>query len=246
MATINKYKLWCNDEKKYVYIWNDDEPIVCPNVNTHSINIDSISIEESISEAKVIIDEESSNKTGGHFRVESQNFVAKANTTTNHDFSYPIKLGVLVIEVPTEDNQKGDIMSCLMAPETVVGTLSKDAEIGDNIFNVSQTVTDNVKIGYFIHLNNEDVGQVLNIDKANGTITTENKCKTQFSASSPTLVKMTVCFMRDWEIGRSWLYNFGNSKIGASVADENTPVRIVYKNNSNEDKRIRTTFEILY
>ncbi len=250
MTTINNYKLWCNDESAYVYVWNNEDPTVCPNVNTHSINVSSISIIENVDENEVIINEEPSNKTGGHFRVVSQAFDAPASVTTTYDFSYPIKMGVLAIEVPTNDNQEGDVMTCVIAPNTNVGAITADVIIGQTVLNVSQTVTDNVDIGYYITItdgtNTDELEQVISIDKANGTITVETATINAFLASTPTYIQVTMCYMHEWEIGRSWVYEFGSSKIGASVADENTIVRIIYKNNTAEQKRVRVTFEVLY
>jgi len=249
MSTVNNYKLWCNDENIYVYTWNDEEPTVCPNVNTHSINTESISIEESVTENKIIIDEESAHKTGGFFKVVSQAFDALPNATTTYDFSYPIKMGVLAIKVPTNANQEGDIMSFCLAPNTIIGTVTEAVSISQTVLNVSQTVIDNIALGFYATItdfsSSDELGQVINIDKAQSTITVEIGTESSFSASG-TYIQITVSFMDKWEIGRAWVYTFGDSKIGASVADENVGARITYVNNSSEQKRVRVIFEAMY
>jgi len=249
MSTVNNYKLWCNDENAYVYTWNDEEPTVCPNVNTHSINIESISIEDSITEDKVIIDEESAHKTGGFFKIVSQAFDALPNATTTYDFSYPIKMGVLAIKVPTNANQEGDIMSFCVGHNTTIGTVTEAVSISQTVFNVSQTVIDNASLGFYATItdfsSSDNLGQIINIDKATSTITVETGTESSFSASG-TYIQVTVSFMDKWEIGRAWVYEFGDSKIGASVADENVSARITYVNNSSEQKRVRAIFEAMY
>jgi hypothetical protein len=37
-----KYRVWCNTESDYVYVWADSPPSECPNNHTHSINTDNI------------------------------------------------------------------------------------------------------------------------------------------------------------------------------------------------------------
>lgn len=249
MSTVYYYKLWCNDENAYVYVWDTQEPTVCPNVNTHSINLESISIEDSVSEEKVIINEESANKTGGYFKIESQAFDAPPNTITTYDFSYPIKMGVLAIKVPTNDNQEGDIMSVFLAPNTTIGVITSDANIGDTILNVSQTVINNIALGFYVNItdfvNSDELNRVIGINKVNNTITVETPVQTGFTASG-TYVQISINYMDKWEIGRGWVYEFGDSKIGASVADENVPARVIYENKTNETKRVRIAFEAMY
>jgi hypothetical protein len=65
MTTVNRYKIWCNTENDYVYDWNDTEPTTCPNDTGHSIDAESISIVEHVSETHVILDEVS--KTTDNF-----------------------------------------------------------------------------------------------------------------------------------------------------------------------------------
>lgn len=51
--TVNRYRLYCNTESAYVYSWNTIVPIVCPNVNTHSIDTTTITIIDSASNSNI-------------------------------------------------------------------------------------------------------------------------------------------------------------------------------------------------
>ena len=46
MSLVSKYRVWCETEGKYVYTWSEEEPTVCPNNNTHTIDTDLTSVEE--------------------------------------------------------------------------------------------------------------------------------------------------------------------------------------------------------
>lgn len=48
MADIYKYRIWCNTESTWVTGWYKEEPTVCPNNNTHSIDTDKTSITDII------------------------------------------------------------------------------------------------------------------------------------------------------------------------------------------------------
>ena len=54
-----KWQIWCVTEQAYVYIWNTIQPTSCPNdvpgETAHTINVDSISIVETMHSSDVVI-----------------------------------------------------------------------------------------------------------------------------------------------------------------------------------------------
>lgn len=50
MTTVNRYRIFCNTENAYVYTWDTSPPTSCPNNNTHTVDLDSVTLIESISE----------------------------------------------------------------------------------------------------------------------------------------------------------------------------------------------------
>jgi hypothetical protein len=51
---LNQYRVWCNVEAAYVYVWANVEPVVCPNNNAHAIDTNSTTIIESLNPEKII------------------------------------------------------------------------------------------------------------------------------------------------------------------------------------------------
>ena len=45
---LNKYRLWCNFESNFFYVWDDTIPIKCPNDGAHIIDPSSITLIESV------------------------------------------------------------------------------------------------------------------------------------------------------------------------------------------------------
>ncbi len=42
MTTLYQYRVWCETENSWVYLWDKETPTVCPNNNAHTINTDKI------------------------------------------------------------------------------------------------------------------------------------------------------------------------------------------------------------
>lgn len=55
MHEVYKYRIFCETEQTNLYVWGTVPPTVCPNVNTHTININSIVIIENISTSQTTI-----------------------------------------------------------------------------------------------------------------------------------------------------------------------------------------------
>lgn len=47
MTTVNKYRVWCNVDSKYEYVWAETEPTTCP-VLGHEIDTDVTTIVDSV------------------------------------------------------------------------------------------------------------------------------------------------------------------------------------------------------
>jgi len=52
---INKYRFYCNTEATYKYVWSETPPTTCPTSNVHSIDTNSLTILDNITEAASII-----------------------------------------------------------------------------------------------------------------------------------------------------------------------------------------------
>lgn len=116
---------------------------------------------------------------------------------------------------------------------------------------VSQTVSDNVMVGYYIKLTNgvntNDFGRVIKVDKNNHCIYVENNAVNSFAAASPTYVLLTVYAIKDYEIGKPWSYDIGQGKIGGSYIPADTKIHISYTNlSATDDKVLYGSIELLY
>jgi len=169
--------------------------------------------------------------TGSGYLFESANV---ENYTTVGTFAQKKDIGVLSMHYVSSESNNGDGLEFQVYPIEVVGALTANLSTGGTILNVSQTVVDNIKVGFLCRLTNgaitECMGEVLNVDTVNNQITIEKPSLNNFLASSPTYVMLTVRTGITPDIGNPGMRNPGIDKIGASFIAKNKSVRVCYNN----------------
>ena len=252
MATLYKYALTCSDESVTKHVWRsegDPVPTKCPDDTSHTIVSSSIRIVDKRENNKVVVQEEEV-PTGGNFRIESVTFDIPAGQTHAENKSWNYNVSVLDVFYVSTSDHVGDNIEIIVAPDTTIGVITANVDIGDTVINVSQTVIDYTMVGYNINLNdgvnNDNLGPVTSIDKDNLTITCTNPTTNAFSAVSPTYVVQNIYMLRDFEIGPPFHIPIGDGKIGGSSIPAGTVVRVNYTNNGIVTKRFVPYIEYLY
>ena len=245
---VYKYRVYCTIENVSVEIWSDSEPIVCPNNNTHAIDITKTSIIDEVQEKEVRIKEETT-KTGGSYKCDIKKISAPgpAGTVTKTIFTWPMPMSILSVTFVSKDEHKDDELEGIGADQVTVGVITEGISIGDTVIKVSDTAFKVLKLGYFVNLddgaNNNDLGRVTAKNIITNEITCEKAATNAFNATS--LVKMTVK-MAEMILGHPWEYVIGDTKIGGSYVPANSPMIIKYKNNGLTTKELYLEIEYLY
>lgn len=249
MAILYKHRIYCSTDSKYEYIWLETEthPEVCPTNTAHTINPALSSIVERKDQNLIRVMEEES-PTGGNFKCETIAFNAEASSTTTYNAQFPFDISILAVYMVTTNDQVGDTMEVIVAPNTTVGVVTSEVSASDTVISVSSTVLDNIYKGYKVTItdgvNTNSLGYVLAKDPVAGTITVQTGAVNSFAVGS--LIKISVYYVENYEFGPAWEYVIGESKIGASKLPANKIVRINYTNNGNAQKRIVIKLEYLY
>lgn len=188
----------------------------------------------------VVIDEEIGGSTGGRYGIMTM-VIDIDNDTTNtlgwyvEEKSFPYPVTIIGGQCKIRPEQMGDLSRFVIAPDTIIGTLTADA-VATSTLSVGQTVIDNGFVGVEITLDdspgdpddNEVLGRVISIDPIGLTITVEAANVETFSASSPTYVKMSGV-MADLELFESNV-QMGFDRIGARTPlPAGTVIRMEYK-----------------
>lgn len=251
--TVYYYKIWCNTDSQYEYVWAEDEPTACPVNNSHSVDLSSISIGDTVSTERVKIIEENIS-TGENYMCECHTitYATGAGSVTATDFSWPFPISVLDLQLVTRTENIQDEIQVCVAPDTIVGIIAADAATGATGAVVSSTVIDNSMIGYYVSITDgvslHECGRIVSVDSANSKISWETPTIINFAAASPTYVRLTVYVVNDYSIGPPSRYVVGEGKIGGSHVPANTTVRVLLTNTdgSQETKLLSTQIEYLY
>ena len=249
MADVYYYRLKCITEDDLVYVWNTEAPIVCPNDNTHTIDVNSITKINSVSSDIVEIKEETI-PTGGNYKAETVIINTNANETSITDKTWIIPINMFAVYFITTTEHDGDNLIVEIAPDTIIGAITSDVNVNDTIIHVNDTVLDNLYIGYHVKLddltNSDDCGMVTHIDKINKTITINTPTTQTFSISTPTYIRQTIRMIDNFELSPSTKYSLGTTTIGGSYVPTGIIARVKYVNNSSNPKKLRINVEYLY
>jgi hypothetical protein len=253
MSSIHEYRIYCEDEdltfQEFGYD-GDPAPTQCPNNGSHNVDIsiaNTVSSQQSeIINEVVIAEEDPSDKTGGHFLAFGVDMSIPAGAIgdiTEQDISFPNKRGMLSAHIHVDPAWVGDVVSLHAVPNTLIGAITAIANNGDKIFSVQQSVINNLQLGYRVNIDGEDLGECVDIDDTNNTITTQNASS---GCNAGSLVKFTVVYADNLKMVSGSTIHVGESKIGASILPANKVIRLIYKNNSTDAKEFHFHFEMLY
>lgn len=194
--------------------------------------------------SEVLIQEENV-KTGGRFQAKGVQLGIPATTGwTEIDVSWPIAVSLLSAAIQGEAANQDDEGEVLVGPDTIIGTITANIVVDDTTIFVSQSVIDNIEVGYWVKINSEDFGRCLAVDKVNLTIDVENAAVGTHTAGD--YVKQTVKLGYELSFGSNGIDCVGESKIGGSYIPANTVIRVRHNNISATAKNFNVRFEYLY
>lgn len=190
--------------------------------------------------------------TGGNFCSES--FVVDVLAEIGKYekvVSFPFDINIIRGSFNDMPEFKGDNIELCIAPDTVVGAITQDASIGDTVLNVSQTVIDNVKVGYYLAIfdgtNEDNLGRIISIDKTASTVTVQTALVSSFTAATPSYVKITI-FM----VPFAYLEGSGNNinfegSVKSSFIPADTIIHVAYTNvTGGSDRKYSFRMEYFY
>jgi hypothetical protein len=251
MTTIYRYRIRCITDNLFEYVLSESAvaPTACPTNTSHTIDADSTVIAETITIGETVSIKEEYIPTGGNFKTETIIMNISASSTFEADYTWPYPISLLVLFSTITSTHEGDNLEITVAPNTTVGLLTSNVSANDTTISVSQTVIDNLYIGYKLKLddgsNVDDLGYVTAINKVTNQVTVNTPAVHSFDSSN-TAVKMTIYYVENFEIGAPANITIGKSKIGASYIPAGTIIHAKYTNNNTDTKKFIARLEYLY
>ena len=249
MTTLYHWRFFCETENTYVYKWDTVAPTKCPNDTTDTIDTNSITIVEEITDNLVLATiKEEIIPTGGHWRCEGVPLLNCTPGVTTHDFTWPYRISALSMTGYPQTINSGDIVNGYVNPETVAGVITSTINSGDTVINVSPTVINNAVIGMRIGFKNTsnsyDFSYIVSVNNTDSQLTIFPSATNSYNAG--TYVTLDIQFLKNLYLPSGFALITGHSKIGAASISSNSVVRIEYINNTSETKTMSVQLEYLY
>ena len=252
--SVNEWEVYCLTDSVYRTVWNTTEPTTCPDNNAHTISTNPPPrIIQTIENQRVKIIEEDG-ITQGTYKFKGYCYNIPAGNVGNvstflHTWKYPISLlnGWFI----SSDDMSGDKIDFTVADNSVIGAIGAPVYAGNTEITVTSTVLENISKGFFVNITDgvalDDLGEVVDINTANSTITVDTAATQTFSPLSPTYVRTTIKVIEDFSIPvTNQRYAFAEKKVGGKFLPKNTPVNVRYTNNSGNAKTLCYNMEYLY
>lgn len=249
MTTVNLYSLYCITEEKWLTVWGTEEPTTCPNNHEHTIEESSPQILDSITSFKVTV-EASRESTNGNYRAQGFELFVNpgVDTVSTMDVSFPYPTSVRSTSLIVTEENIGDHLEVIAAPETVIGVVTAPVSVNDKTFNVSSTVLQYLNPGYLVELTDgattSTLGECISIDRTNATITVENGSAHSYAPGS--FIRMSVPRIRNMNLLTTGKITLGASEIGGTVNPANVVTRVIYTNKSSQPKTFNLLAELFY
>lgn len=252
-TTLNRYRVSCNSGDGLQFIWNTAVPTVCPLNASHSINTDLTTIVDTVSTDVVTLKEELV-PTQGYYKLNGYNQTIPSGapgSVTSFTHSWPFQVSILNAWFIPDVKQIGDSVDVTVAPNAVIGYIGAGVTPGATVITVSNTVLDNVAVGFNVNITDgvqlNDLGRVIAINRTNSTITVETAATQTFSPASPTYVRMNVKFIEGLHICTTGVrYVVAEKKVGGKGLPPNIPMTVMYKNNDGLAKTFSYNLEYIF
>ena len=225
MSTINKYRVWCDTDSKWEYMWAETTPTKCPTNTAHSIDSAKITIVDKVTEDLMTIREEDV-VTGGHYQACFHKIIIPSGSSeVIHDVTFPHPISLLAAEWTNSADIAGDEIEFVVAPNTIVGALASGVASGITVLPVQQSVIDNIKLGYHCDLYSasgvQDIGRVVDINDNYNTVTVDLSTTQSYSAAWPTYFRMHIDMVVKSPLAGFGRIQLGEAKIGGSYIPAN-------------------------
>lgn len=245
------YRIWCDTENQYVYIWDTREPTTCPNNNSHSIDATKTAIIESVSNDPTNVRMVDVDTLDPSLAVTcEEGFVIDVPagvTSVSHSFSYPFKIDILGAECYANwsgvDRLDKYRVVIIPATDPDVGAVIANANVNDTVLTVESNAMANVGLNYFIKLG-ADENEYRVVGKGTNTLTLASGL--QQSLTAPVGIKIRIPFVIDRYIYPNEFNTIGEWTEGGKSIPANYMVRTTVFFNTATTSAFKIPYTVFY
>lgn len=253
--TVYHWEVYCLTTKTYQFVWDTVEPTSCPENASHSISTNpGPRIVNKIAQDQVKITEEEALPTQGIYKFKGHKMPIPAGPLGNvtcKDISWPYPITLMNGFFVSNDQMIEDEVNVWIAPNSTIGAIGAPVYTGNTEITVTSTVFDNLWKGWSVNItdgvNNDDLGECIDMNVGNSTITCQIGATNNFNPLSPTYVQMTPKLVEDvCVLAPNVRYPFAEKKIGGRSIPAGATMQIRYTNNDGNAKNFVFFTEYLY
>jgi hypothetical protein len=246
---LYKFSVWCVTDQKLVLTsgFQEDPPTTCPENVGHTIDPNSVTPIETIAQDVIHITDNIDGVSGHQMAYGYDIPVPSGTPGDTHIIDitsppFPVRLNTLTINASSD--HVGDSLEVLTVPETVVGAITANVDIGDTVINVNSTVVQNLKLGHRVTVDTENLGFCLGIDTVNLTVTVQNAATSAHTTGDA--FKLTVV-----RVHKLYIVNTNKITLASKVKETaffptSTPTRIEYTNVNGAAKTLFVLLDLFY
>lgn len=187
------------------------------------------------------------NKLQGETQFQSWEVSVPATVGTySTDISFPFDINLVRGRWFNKSEFEGDSVEFVVAEDTVTGAITANVAVDDTVINVSQTVVDNAKMGFYIKCQGQDWGRIVAIDTDLLTLTIEDAATAAITATGSEYILQTVKFVPHIFLEGSDTMMTLEGGVGSSYLPANTILRIKYHNDTGTAKTYSAILEYFY
>ena len=185
-------------------------------------------------------------KTSGNFKTTSLTVNIPGNTTSTISYVKPYRMSILEFTFRITSAHSNDLINAYIGKNTIIGVLSSNVYTNNTSITVSNSVIENIYVGYDLSVSNGTVtnflGEVLTIS---GNILTFSKSAVNNFLIGDYIL-MSVKPVDNFILGPEGFYTIGASKRGASGIPANTIISLEYTNTTSDIKTFTLNLDYLY
>lgn len=252
--SLSSYLITCLTEGiRIVSDYTDTIPTTCPHNTAHTIDPTQTKVYATLATKQVTINH--ADIPGTFLYYMALGFPSQAiaagpgvSTTISYTVLYPVLPRLFTIYPNEDESNTGDTVSVYAAPNTTIGTITANANIGDTQVTVDNNVMLNVYNGFLVSITdgvNIDVcGFCLTINSTTQIVTFVTPLTHAYAAGS--YFQITVPRVLNLPIASIGKMQIGLNNLHSVMVPPGTLLTFVYTNNSSSAKTVNFFMEYSY
>lgn len=211
-------------------------PTACPTDAGHTIDVNKTSFE--LSMVKPVLQDPS--RRTGFYTAKGCSFACTGSTSTTYDLVFPYDIVLIDGYLLIEDENQGDEIDVIVAPNLLVGGVTAPASTGDTVLNISSTAVANISKSCKVNIGSDQY-TVISEDVMNSQITLTPALITGYAPG--TLIYRNSYIVQDLTLPSKRNISLGVNNTFPTYIPAGYSFQVVYTNKTASDKQFNFYIE---